>query len=929
MADVVSIGIAYDTSQLTAGSRQVQSAMQQLTQVERQTQSASEQLASTSTKTAQAIGQEGRAASSAATGMQQLGTSAQAAGRQVSTLGSAMQSFGQQVGAFGLAQLGVQGLQQALGTLLNAFQEVIRSGIAIAQLRQSFTAIAGGAAAGGREFAFVVKTANQLGLELETVAGHYRSLTAATRGTTLEGAATRDLFLALTNAARAYGLSNEALGRAIMAVQQIASKGKVTMEELRGQLGEALPGAVQILARGLGVTTAALEDLIGKGLDATVALPKLTNQLNIEVPKAAASAGSGIKQLGNEIFLLKGRIAESGLLQWLDESEKKVAKLFRTWREGEEKLQATAAKRLTREMGSGVTPDQLTEPERKQALAATRAVADAERELVAIQKTREERKMGILTSLVASEADERALRLDQAKQEQDALKAKLALIVLERQEQTKRQATYTGPFKEEQANAEAAVAKAKELGNVYKQNKADQEALNKSAALSPEILGKATGTLKEQNVLLSEKIKLNEKALEEATKLIVARPAAMGPPPAELLAQHEALRNEVRKDTAELEKNKKTIEDLEKARTKALQDAETARKKQEHDDEEAARKEVARLRELGAEDDRHIEQLRTLAGRYTEVKAARDEDIASTLKAQLETSQYANEAERLVAAIEDVIRVEKQLPALRADAARSAGTLTDLERLQKQLEPRQRGQSLQQQLAARRKEIETLPGLDTEGRRFALEQADEKIKKALDTEIWQKWSDFAEESLSKVGDAITQFAFHGKLTFKEMVSSIAEDFFRMSLKMLSESALSSAGGAGGGGSGGWLNLALNAGLKLIGVAGGLTGGGQFGMSAATTAGVQADLNTSLLGNPALFQHGGPVTAGKSYIVGEAGPELFVPRQPGVIVPNDQMAGGTTIIVNVSGVQDAQSFVASRGAVQRAIAGGVSQAYRGL
>jgi hypothetical protein len=42
-----------------------------------------------------------------------------------------------------------------------------------------------------------------------------------------------------------------------------------------------------------------------------------------------------------------------------------------------------------------------------------------------------------------------------------------------------------------------------------------------------------------------------------------------------------------------------------------------------------------------------------------------------------------------------------------------------------------------------------------------------------------------------------------------------------------------------------------------------------------------------------LQFGGPVAPGRSYTVGENGPEKFVPRQPGVIIPNprDQMGGG--------------------------------------
>jgi SLT domain-containing protein len=37
-------------------------------------------------------------------------------------------------------------------------------------------------------------------------------------------------------------------------------------------------------------------------------------------------------------------------------------------------------------------------------------------------------------------------------------------------------------------------------------------------------------------------------------------------------------------------------------------------------------------------------------------------------------------------------------------------------------------------------------------------------------------------------------------------------------------------------------------------------------------------------------NGGPVTAGRAYLVGERGPELIVPRSSGMVVPNDAMGG---------------------------------------
>jgi phage-related minor tail protein len=45
--------------------------------------------------------------------------------------------------------------------------------------------------------------------------------------------------------------------------------------------------------------------------------------------------------------------------------------------------------------------------------------------------------------------------------------------------------------------------------------------------------------------------------------------------------------------------------------------------------------------------------------------------------------------------------------------------------------------------------------------------------------------------------------------------------------------------------------------------------------------------------------GGPVSSGQTYMVGERGPELFVPGRSGTIVANDKMGGGNTnVVVNV-------------------------------
>ena len=90
-----------------------------------------------------------------------------------------------------------------------------------------------------------------------------------------------------------------------------------------------------------------------------------------------------------------------------------------------------------------------------------------------------------------------------------------------------------------------------------------------------------------------------------------------------------------------------------------------------------------------------------------------------------------------------------------------------------------------------------------------------------------------------------------------------------------------------------------------------TGGGIFGtilnallpgpsapLPTDSFAGVSNDVLDSVLGSVSGEKAlGGPVSSGRSYLVGERGPELFVPGAQGNIVPNNAM-GGTNIVVNV-------------------------------
>lgn len=70
---------------------------------------------------------------------------------------------------------------------------------------------------------------------------------------------------ALLDAVSAFGGTDDILKRASIAIQQMAGKGVISMEELRQQLGEAVPTAMKNLADSMGISVQELAKRVGNG----------------------------------------------------------------------------------------------------------------------------------------------------------------------------------------------------------------------------------------------------------------------------------------------------------------------------------------------------------------------------------------------------------------------------------------------------------------------------------------------------------------------------------------------------------------------------------------------------------------------------------------------------------------------------------------
>ena len=128
---------------------------------------------------------------------------------------------------------------------------------------------------------FVKELSQKYGQDLIVLTHEYAQFTAAADGCGMSLENQRVLYEALVRAAATFHMSEDKTRDMMVAVTQMMSKGKITAEELRRQLGNHLPGAFNLMAKAAGVSTGELEKMMKNGnAIATELLPKFAVELN-------------------------------------------------------------------------------------------------------------------------------------------------------------------------------------------------------------------------------------------------------------------------------------------------------------------------------------------------------------------------------------------------------------------------------------------------------------------------------------------------------------------------------------------------------------------------------------------------------------------------------------------------------------------------
>lgn len=182
--------------------------------------------------------------------------------------------------------------------------------------------VTGSVAKSNAEYQYLLAFSNKIGVSIESVTNQYGRLAASMKSVDETGEMTRHVFEAISEASTVLHLKGHETNLLFMALEQAASKGKVSLEEFQRQLANKLPDAMGLASRAMNMTQAEFRDAVTKGtLNVYEVLIKLSNQIKKEYGESAEYAANQftgkLKIMKNNIFELYRVIGQSGAMDGL------------------------------------------------------------------------------------------------------------------------------------------------------------------------------------------------------------------------------------------------------------------------------------------------------------------------------------------------------------------------------------------------------------------------------------------------------------------------------------------------------------------------------------------------------------------------------------------------------------------------------------
>lgn len=219
------------------------------------------------------------------------------------------------------------GLQEAVTRTATAFYEATKG---IQSMQLGLKAIYGDADTANKQIAFLRETANSAGVAVSGISSAFTKFSASTKEANVPIQQSNELFGELVRVSGVLGLSSAKTEQALEALGQMAAKGTVSMEELRQQLGDALPGALSLVANGMNMTTGELVSMVEAGnLSVQQMFPALISSLKKMEGENNTLAGA-VARVNNAITEFFQSASDSAAIQGLTSGLNALAANFNT-----------------------------------------------------------------------------------------------------------------------------------------------------------------------------------------------------------------------------------------------------------------------------------------------------------------------------------------------------------------------------------------------------------------------------------------------------------------------------------------------------------------------------------------------------------------------------------------------------------------------
>ncbi|NGM63515.1 tape measure protein [Sphingobacterium sp. SGG-5] len=192
-----------------------------------------------------------------------------------------------------------------IATAVASVRQSFQTNLKFDAIEYSLKVLSGSAGEFETNLSFLRIASDRLGIDFLTMTDAFKKWQGAVAHSNLTAEQSRKIFESVANAGAKMKLSTDEIQGTFLALSQMLSKGVVSMEELRRQLGDRLPGAFAIAAKSMGMTETEFNKLVASGsLMAEDFLPKFAAQLDIafgnDKTKRIDSMQAATARLGNE-----------------------------------------------------------------------------------------------------------------------------------------------------------------------------------------------------------------------------------------------------------------------------------------------------------------------------------------------------------------------------------------------------------------------------------------------------------------------------------------------------------------------------------------------------------------------------------------------------------------------------------------------------